>query len=113
MRLSVDCGKIGLLPRFLAMSLALGATAGVVAENPPTQPPSSRSSASASNGGQELDELWVGGWFSHNVLRVDWQTGESLGMFIPSGGGGLSEPHACSFGTDNNLYVASHGNSIV
>lgn len=113
MRPSADRPAMTLLRRFSAMSLALGATVWVAAEDLPAQPPSSRSSAPAFNGGEELDELWVGGWFSHNVLRVDWQTGESLGMFVPSGDGGLFEAHACSFGTDNNLYVASHGNSTV
>ena len=113
MRPSADRPTMTLLRRFSAMSLALGATVWVAAEDLPAQPPSSRSSAPAFNGGEELDELWVGGWFSHNVLRVDWQTGESLGMFVPSGDGGLFEAHACSFGTDNNLYVTSHGNSTV
>ena len=113
MQLSADHGNSGLPRRFLAVLPAFAATCCVFAEDLPAQPTSSRSSAPAPTRGSELDELWVGGWFSHNVLRVDWQTGESLGMFIPTGGGGLSEAHACSFGTDNNLYVASHGNSTV
>ena len=113
MQLSADRGDSGLLRRFLAVLLAFAVTGCVLAEDLPAHPPSSGSSASAPTRGNELDELWVGGWISHNILRVDWQTGESLGMFIPTGGGGLIEAHACSFGTDNNLYVAWHGNSTV
>lgn len=58
-------------------------------------------------------ELWVGGWDTHNVLRLDWQTGESLGFFVPSGAGGLSRAHSFSFGPDSNFYVASYGTSSV
>lgn len=58
-------------------------------------------------------ELWVGGWNTHNVLRLDWQTGESLGFFVPSGAGGLSRAHTFSFGPDDDLYVASYGTSSI
>lgn len=58
-------------------------------------------------------EIWVGGWTSHNVLRVNWRTGEVIEMFIPANMGGLIEAHDYSFGPDNNFYVASHGTSNV
>lgn len=64
-------------------------------------------------GEEQLDEIWIGGWNSHNIIRIDWQTGQTLGMFVTAGLGGLNQPHAYSFGPDNNLYVASHGNSTV
>ena len=113
MRLSADRGKPVLLRRFSAVLLAFAAAGCVLAEDLPAQPTSSDGSTPAPARSSELDERWVGGWFSHNVLRIDWRTGESRRMFIPTGGGGLSEAHACSFGIDNNLYVASPGNSIV
>ena len=113
MRLSADRGKPVLLRRFSAVLLAFATTGCVLADDLPAQPTSSDGSAPAPAHGSELDECWVGGWFSHNVLRIDWRTGESRGMFIPTGGGGLSEAHACSFGIDNYLYVASPGNRIV
>ena len=70
MRLFATHGTMSLLRSFSAMSLALGATVWVAAEDLPAQPPSSGSSAFAPTRGNELDELWVGGWFSHNVLRI-------------------------------------------
>ncbi len=61
----------------------------------------------------ELDEIWVGGWNTHNVLRIDAETGQSLGMFVPNGVGGLNRAHHFSFGPDGNFYVASYGTSSV
>ena len=58
-------------------------------------------------------ELWVGGWDTHNVLRLDWRTGESRGLFVPSGRGGLRSAHHFSFGPDGDFYVASYGTSQV
>jgi DNA-binding beta-propeller fold protein YncE len=58
-------------------------------------------------------ELWVGGWFSDNVVRVDWKTGALLGTFVPAGAGGLVEAHDFELGPDGDLYVTSHGNDRV
>jgi len=62
---------------------------------------------------QQLDELWIGSWTTHNVLRLDWQTGESRGIFIPTGSGGLNRSHSFSFGPDGHLYVASYQTSSI
>ncbi len=61
----------------------------------------------------DLDELWVGGWNTHNVLRIDAETGASLGNFISPGNGGLISAHHFSFGPGGNFYVASYGTSQV
>ena len=63
--------------------------------------------------GDDRLEIWIGGWFSHNVLRIDWQTGALIDEFIPPQGGGILEPHDYSFGPDGHFYVASHGNNSV
>ena len=63
--------------------------------------------------GTDLDEVWVGGWFSNNVIRVDWRTGAFLGTFVPAGSGGLVSAHDFDFGRDGDLYVASYGTSSI
>ncbi|MBT8486681.1 MAG: hypothetical protein HKO59_04295 [Phycisphaerales bacterium] len=59
------------------------------------------------------DEIWIGGWHSHNVIRIAWKDAEFRGAFVPSGGGGLSRAHDFSFGPDGHFYVASYGDSTV
>ena len=51
--------------------------------------------------------LLVGGTRSHNVMKVDEQSGELLGEFIPAGSGGLIAPDALVIGPDGHLYVTS------
>ena len=63
--------------------------------------------------GPAFDELWVGGWTTNNVLRLDGRTGAPLGMFVPNGAGGLIKAHHFSFGPDGNFYVASYGTSNI
>ena len=48
----------------------------------------------AQAGDFELDEIWIGGWNTHNIIRIDWQTGHSNGIFVPTGSGGVNQPHA-------------------
>ncbi len=59
------------------------------------------------------DELLVSGWFSHNVVKYDGQTGEVIEPLVPSGGGGLTGAHAAKIGPDGLLYVASFGNDRI
>jgi hypothetical protein len=42
-----------------------------------------------------------------NILRYDERTGDFLGVFIPTGSGGLGRPDGLVFGPDGNLYVCS------
>ena len=51
----------------------------------------------------DVDELWVGGWNTHNLARVDLATGELIEMFVPSRLGGLLRAHAFRFGPRGNL----------
>src|SRR6266404_4837313 len=40
-----------------------------------------------------------------NILRFDGSTGDFVGVFVPSGSGGLSYANDLHFGPDGNLYV--------
>jgi DNA-binding beta-propeller fold protein YncE len=51
--------------------------------------------------------LLVGGTRANNVMKVDEQSGEILGEFIPAGSGGLVAPDALVTGPDGHLYVSS------
>ena len=45
-----------------------------------------------------------------SILRFDGTSGAPLGAFVPSGAGGLVDPHEPTFGPDGNLYVISQAN---
>jgi DNA-binding beta-propeller fold protein YncE len=51
--------------------------------------------------------LFVGNVGENDVLRFDATTGAPLGVFIPTGSGGLARPTGLTFGSDGNLYVSS------
>ncbi len=57
--------------------------------------------------------LYVGGYFSHNVLRYDGTTGTFIDTFVSAGSGGLSQTQGLAFGPDGNFYVCSNANSRV
>jgi glucose/arabinose dehydrogenase len=57
--------------------------------------------------------LYVGGYFSHNVVRYDGTTGAFIDTFVFAGSGGLSQTQGLAFGPDGNLYVCSNANSQV
>jgi streptogramin lyase len=58
---------------------------------------------------QARADLFVGNFFSPdlNVLRYDGTTGAFVGVFVPTGSGGLSFPLGGSFGPDGNFYVSN------
>ena len=43
-----------------------------------------------------------------SILRFDGASGAPLGAFVPTGSGGLVDPHNPTFGPDGNLYTFSH-----
>ncbi len=60
--------------------------------------------------------LLVGSQGTGSILRFDGQTGASVNLFVPPGGGGLGSgctdsPLGLFFGPDGNLYVASGGDT--
>jgi sugar lactone lactonase YvrE len=55
----------------------------------------------------ERGVLLVGNAQGDNVVRLDEETGEFLGDFVPRGSGGLMAPGALVLGLDGDLYVAS------
>jgi hypothetical protein len=57
--------------------------------------------------------LYVGSSTNSTVLKFNGVTGASLGIFVPSGSGGLNHPVDMLFGRDGNLLVASENTSSV
>jgi DNA-binding beta-propeller fold protein YncE len=49
--------------------------------------------------------LYVAGFYSHNILRYNGATGAFMDVFIPQGSGGLGTPAHLTFGPDGNLYI--------
>jgi hypothetical protein len=58
-------------------------------------------------------DLYVSNFGGNDVLRIDSQTGKSLGEFVPAGDHGLNGAHGLVFGPDGNLYVVSQGTNSV
>ncbi|MDY7233323.1 hypothetical protein [Hyalangium rubrum] len=56
---------------------------------------------------EEVGVLLVGGTRTHNVVKLDEQTGEFLGDFVPASSGGLVAPDALVIGPDGHLYITS------
>jgi DNA-binding beta-propeller fold protein YncE len=52
-------------------------------------------------------ELLVSSYLHNDVLAFDAQTGASLGVFVPTGSGGLSQPGEMVIGTNQDLFVSS------
>ena len=53
------------------------------------------------------DVVYVSSFDNDSVLKFDAETGASLGVFVPSGSGGLNGPTGLTFGPDGHLYVSS------
>src|ERR1041385_2647054 len=53
------------------------------------------------------DVVYVSSFDNDSVLKFDAETGTPLGVFVPSGSGGLNGPTGLTFGPDGHLYVAS------
>ena len=51
--------------------------------------------------------LYVASANTGQILRYNGVTGAFLGVFVPSGSGGLAHPQQIVFGPDGNLYVSS------
>jgi streptogramin lyase len=58
-------------------------------------------------------DLFVISQGTNSVLRYNEVTGEFIGVFVPSGSGGLQVPRGLLFGRDGNLYVTSSANNSV
>jgi len=53
------------------------------------------------------DVVYVSSFDNDAVVRFNADTGAPLGVFVPSGSGGLNGPTGLTFGPDGNLYVSS------
>src|SRR5262245_54578060 len=56
---------------------------------------------------EAVQKLLVASYLHDDVLAYDAQTGASLGVFVPSGLGGLNQPSELLFGPNNDLFVGS------
>jgi len=53
-------------------------------------------------------DLLIADHVTDSILRFDGETGAPLGAFVPSGSGGLVDPHDPTFGPSGDLFVVSN-----
>ncbi|MBT8485311.1 MAG: hypothetical protein KJO43_07010 [Phycisphaerae bacterium] len=58
-------------------------------------------------------EVLVAAFGNHKIVAYSADDGSLIGEFVPTGSGGLQQPHHMIFGPDGHLYVASFGNGAV
>lgn len=56
--------------------------------------------------GRANADLFVSNTFTGNVTHYDEKTGAPLGVFVPTGSGGLQRAAGMAFGADGSLYVS-------
>ena len=60
---------------------------------------------SSAHAGQKL---LVGSYYQSNVYAYDAETGEALGIFIPSGRGGMRQPDEIIVGPNGDIYISPY-----
>lgn len=64
-------------------------------------------------GSAQQNSMFVASQDNNVVSAFSWPSGESLGLFVSAGAGGLDAPRLGRFGPDGNLYVASRNTDSI